>query len=129
MPKSFKISELALSDSEAPSNKERLLRPVRAKVELINGRFLKGPVALNWLIAAAQLPGRTSEVSIVLWHLVGISKCRRVKLSNKLLKEFGVDRFAKNRVLQVLEERGLISVSRRAGRSPEVTILECPDNG
>lgn len=129
MPMNFKAAEFALPARDVSSNKARQLRQVRAEVPLINGRFLKGPIALNWLIAAAQLPGKTSEVAIALWFLVGVHKSHRVKLSNKLLKEFGVDRFAKNRALQVLEKSGLISLTRRAGCSPEVTILECTDDG
>jgi hypothetical protein len=129
MPKSFKISELALTDRGVSSNKVRRSRPVRAEREFINGRFLRGPIELNWLTSAAKLPGKTLEVSCAIWFLRFVTNSLCVKLSNQLLKEFGVDRFAKNRALQVLEESGLISVSRRAGRSPEVTILECPDGG
>ncbi|WP_173498363.1 hypothetical protein [Marinobacterium sp. xm-g-59] len=112
-------------------DKARQLRPVKAKaaVPLINGRFLKGPIPLNWLTAAAKLPGKTLEVSCAIWFLVAVNKSQCVKLSNKLLKEFGVDRYAKNRALQRLEERGLITLVQKTGCSPEISVLECIDDG
>ena len=90
----------------------------------IKGRFLKGPIPLIWLIKASCLPGRTLEVAIVLWFLSGVKKSKVIALPNKILSEFGVDRYAKKRALDRLEEAGLVSVSQSTGRSPIVTILE-----
>jgi len=90
----------------------------------IYGRFLKGPVPLNWLMTTSRLPGKTLEVGIALWFLSGVNKNLSVRLSNKLLSEFGINRYAKHRALRVMEEANLISVFRKPGRSPVVTILE-----
>jgi len=30
-------------------------------------RFLKDPIPLNWITAAAQLPGKSQQVGIALW--------------------------------------------------------------
>jgi hypothetical protein len=49
---------------------------------------------------------------------------RAVPLSNITSLRFGLDRNAKYRALAWLEEAGLISVERKAGHAPLVTILE-----
>ncbi len=69
------------------------------------------------------------EAAIVLWFLSGVKKTKTVALPNKLMAEFGVDRHAKRRALQVMENSGLISVSRKSGSSPVVTILEAQSDG
>ena len=86
--------------------------------------FLKGPIPLNWLGAAASLPGKTLAVGIAIWFKAGASKNRTVRLTGKLLSKFGVRRKAGYRGLKRLESAELVSVNRHAGRSPIVTILE-----
>jgi hypothetical protein len=87
--------------------------------------FLKGPVPLPWLKAAARLPGRSLHVGMVLWYAAGVSGSVSVHLSNTLCLRFGLDRNAKYRALQSLKHAKLIVVRRKRGRSPLVTILEC----
>jgi hypothetical protein len=55
-------------------------------------RFLKGPVPLAWLQAAARLPGRSLHVGMVLWYVAGLSGWVSVHLSNVLCLRFGLDR-------------------------------------
>jgi hypothetical protein len=85
-------------------------------------KFLKGPVPLNWLARAGQLPGKSLHVGIALWFLAGMRKTTTVALSNGVLEMLGVDRHAKYRALKHLEQAGLIVCKREIGRSPEVTI-------
>jgi DNA-binding MarR family transcriptional regulator len=59
--------------------------------------------------------------------LAGISKSRRIKLNNILLKTLGVTRYAKSRSLLSLEKAGLISVEQSKGKSPVVTLLDPPE--
>ena len=87
-------------------------------------RFLKGPVPLNWLEAAARLPGKSLHVGVVIWFAAGLSRSRSVSLSNRLGLRFGLDRNAKYRALAWLEGANLIAVRRQLGRAPEVTILD-----
>jgi len=47
-----------------------------------------------------------------------------VALPNKQLSAFGVDRDAKRRGLAALEAAGLVTVERKPGRNPIVTIVE-----
>ncbi|WP_141415255.1 hypothetical protein [Caenispirillum bisanense] len=89
--------------------------------------FLKGPVPLAWLAAASQLPGRALAVGIALWFQAGLHGSQDVKLTNQALSAFGVDRFAKKRALDALEEAGLVLVKHQRGRSPQVRILTVPE--
>ncbi len=82
-------------------------------------------VLLDWLMTAAQLPGKSLHVGVALWAVGEWQKSRVIALSNITSLRFGLDRNAKYRALAWLEEAGLISVERRAGRAPLVTILEC----
>ena len=86
--------------------------------------FLKGPVPIKWLAIAARQKGKTLHVAIVIWQLSGMEKNCTVSLSNKQLKEFGVNRFAKARAFEELSKAGLITVERHPGRSPVITIKD-----
>jgi hypothetical protein len=90
-------------------------------------KFLKGPVPLNWLGRAAQLPGKSLHVGAAFWFLKGLCRTDTVTLSNGILAAFGVDRHAKYRALNCLEQAGLIRCERHTGRSPRVTILVTGD--
>jgi hypothetical protein len=88
------------------------------------GRFLKGPIGLRWLTAAACLPGRALQVGVAVWFMAGVQRSQTVRLAPKLLSEFVANRHAGYRGLRALEAARLVRVVRRAGAAPEVTILE-----
>ena len=88
------------------------------------GMFLRGPIPLDWLSRAAALPGRSLHVAIAIWFMAGLKKTRSVPVSNITGLQFGLDRNAKYRALEWLENANLVSVERQAGRAPIVTILE-----
>jgi hypothetical protein len=85
--------------------------------------FLKGPIPMGWLVAAGRCRGRALHVGIALWQQAGIAGSARITLSNKWLAAMGIDADAKRRALSVLEQAGLVTISRRPGRNPDVTIL------
>ncbi len=89
-------------------------------------KFLRGPIPLNWLSHAATLPGRSLHVAIAVWFMAGLKNARIVPMSNITALQFGLDRNAKYRALEWLESADLISVQRKAGCAPVVTILEPP---
>jgi hypothetical protein len=89
-----------------------------------DGKFLKGPIPLDWLSKAADLPGKALHVGLAVWFWVGIKKQKEVPLSLSRLKEWGVDRFAASRGLKSLEQAGLVSTSRRKGKKAIVTLLD-----
>ena len=95
----------------------------RAKGRDIQRRFLRGPVPLDWLQQSALLPGRAVHLGIALWFLDGFRQTGTIKAEPKLLREFGMDRHASYRALNRLEKAGLISVERKKGAAPMVTLL------
>jgi DNA-binding transcriptional ArsR family regulator len=82
--------------------------------------FVKGPIPWSWLAAAMALPGRALHVGIALWLRAGIAGNGVVSVN---LSRLPVDRSASSRGLRALEAAGLVSVSRRPGRKPLVTLL------
>jgi DNA-binding transcriptional ArsR family regulator len=86
-------------------------------------RFLRGPVPLGWLEAAARLPGSTLAVGVALWQLAGLRGTREgLALSTERLAPFGVSRHSKDRALRALLAAGLVDIERKRGRSPRVSL-------
>jgi hypothetical protein len=85
--------------------------------------FLKGPIPMTWLNAAAKLPGKTLNVGIAIWWLAGMSKNTSFKVTGKALDQLGVSRDAASDALKRLEEHGLILVKRSPGQRPSVQIV------
>ena len=105
------------------------LVPVKGKVNTgvrrrMTVRFLKGPVPLGWLAAATCLPGKALHVAVILRFLSGLNRSSRVRFSQSIARDFGVDRPSVYRALIRLEKAGLITVERHPGRNSIVTILE-----
>src|SRR4051794_24087097 len=86
-------------------------------------RYLRGPIPLAWLQAAACLPGRALHVGLALWYLIGVTGSATVPLSSARLTGFGVDRSAKRRALAALIGAGLITVDQVSGRNPVITVI------
>ena len=113
-----KIQQSSLSAILAASKKPKVKAPRHKKGE----RFLKGPIPWNWVVEAANLSGGALKVSLAIWFLAGMKKTDTIKLSNGMLEELGVSRRNKYRVLESLEDAGLISVSQHSGNSPKIKI-------
>jgi hypothetical protein len=90
----------------------------------VGEKFLEGPIPLDWLSTAAQLPGKSLHLAIAIWAIASLAKSARVSIGNVAVQPFGLDRNAKYRALQWLEEASLIRVQRKPGQSPIVTLLE-----
>jgi hypothetical protein len=94
--------------------------------DLVEGKFVRGPIPIRWLGCACRLPGqKVLQVALALWFLAGVRKCRTdLILSTAVLERFGVfDRSTKNRALDLLEGAALIKVESRRGRNPRVSLL------
>ena len=85
--------------------------------------FLKGPVPLSWLERAARLPGRSLVVAVIVWFLAGLNRTGTVRVTSQWTERFGLDRHALYRALRWLEAEGLVTVKRRPGSCPEVTVI------
>ena len=85
-------------------------------------KFLRGPIPWPWLETAGRLPGKTLHVAMVLWLLAGIARRRTVRWAPAIAATLGIGRHAAYRGLAALEAAGLITVDRRNGRCPVVTV-------
>lgn len=102
-------------------------KPVSSRVPPHGSKFLKGPIPLSWLSAAAKLPGKCCQVGTALWYRAGLQKTGTIRLSYETLAIFGVDRWAYHRALGKMKVAGLISVADRGiGKSPFITLLDAP---
>jgi hypothetical protein len=86
--------------------------------------FLRGPIPLSWLTPATRLSGKALALALALWFQSGRKNCREVTLSSPILERFHVNRKALYRGLDSLEAAGLVSVAKRKGKNPTVTILD-----
>jgi hypothetical protein len=99
--------------------------PPSPKSRRIKGEFLKGPIPLSWLSAAAKLKGKAPlAVALAVWFERGRRRGEEVRLTTAILDRFGVNRKAKYSGLKALEEAGLIRVRRELRRNPLITVLE-----
>ena len=99
--------------------------PLRTK---ICGEFLKGPIPLAWLSAAAGIRGKSAlAVGLALWFEAGRKRCHEVRLTSAILRRFGVCRKSKYAGLDSLEKAGLIAVNRQPRKNPVVTIQQRDD--
>ena len=85
--------------------------------------FLRGPIPMDWLSKASDLPGKTLHLAMALWWLNGMSKGESFKLTGKALDLLHVSRDAMQDGLNRLEQHGLIQVERKTGQRPVITIL------
>ncbi|MDP1526992.1 MAG: hypothetical protein Q8M20_14355 [Rhodocyclaceae bacterium] len=86
--------------------------------------FLRGPISLAWLKKAAELPGKSLNVALALCWLNGMAKGKPFKLTQLSLNYLHVARDAARDGLTRLEQAGLITVDRKTGRRPIISILE-----
>ena len=85
--------------------------------------FIKGPIDFDWMKKAASLPGKASLVGIAIWFVAGMAKSNTFTIQGQVLNDLGISHKAFNRALNKLAEIGLITVNRKPGRSPEITLL------
>ena len=91
--------------------------------------FLKGPIPLRWLSAAAALPGKALNVALAIRWVSGMSNAAEIHVTKAALKYFGLSEDAYRDGLKRLEAAGLVAASRQAGRRARVSILTLPANG
>ncbi len=90
-------------------------------------RFLKGPIKLDLLQRAAQLPGKALVVLLAIRHRADLRGASNVTLPTEYLALWGVGRDAKRRALAALEGEDLIRiVDRRSGHSTVVASVDTP---
>lgn len=85
-------------------------------------------VPRRWLEAASRVPRKaTLMVALSIWWVRTLTKKNPIVLATKAVEIWGIDAKAKGRALHDLETAGLITVDRKRGRFPVVTILDEAD--
>jgi hypothetical protein len=87
-------------------------------------RFLKGPIPLRDIAAAAQLPGKALAIFLAVHHQIALTGRPIVTLPARLLRDLGCSRSTKSRGLKVLEQSGLITVVRSRGRAAKIELKD-----
>jgi hypothetical protein len=124
MPTKWDPSNLRLSPDYVSE-----VKPKRKK-KRVKGRFLRGPIPMNWIAQAHKCGGKAGLMGNILWHLAGMNKnARAVTVTNVEVARWGLNRYAKRRALNALAGAELITIERSGKRSPLVTILDGPAEG
>lgn len=85
---------------------------------------LRGPIPWAWWHRASHLPAPALRVAIVCWWIAGRERSAEIVLDLGAWSALNLSQPAASRGLVALESAGLVSVARRPGLSPVVTILE-----
>lgn len=113
------------------TNSEKRLRLDVATGKLVSNPkkklFLRGPVPMDWLSQAAELPGKTLNVALAIWWINGMTQSESFKLTRKSLSLLCIKRDAASTSLKRLEGAGLIKVQRKVGQRPVISILNLQD--
>jgi hypothetical protein len=80
-------------------------------------------IPLVWLSVALTGSQNCIRCALLVQYVTGLQRTNTVVLSNKYVKEFGLNRWTKIHALKALEAKGLVTVKRYPGRSPTVTVL------
>jgi hypothetical protein len=94
------------------------------EVRTPTAKFIKGPIPLDWISRANELPGKAGAVGMALWFLVGVQGSRKVKLTGEVEVIAGCGRKAVYRALDALQAAGLIDSARKTGARAVVQMLE-----
>jgi hypothetical protein len=90
------------------------------------GRFLKGPIPLRDISTAGRLPGKCLALFLAVHHQIALTRNPNatIKVSPKLLAEVGISRSTKARCLKLLEQAGLVTVTRSRGRASRIQLTQ-----
>jgi hypothetical protein len=91
------------------------------KIQRRRQQFVQVPWV--WVERLGGASGRTIELALHLLYLHWKGDGKPIKLANGMLQIDGISRHAKWDALAALEQRGLISIERRKGKSPAIRCL------
>ena len=85
--------------------------------------FLKGPIPISWLNRAARLPGKSINVALAIFWMVGMCKTYQITLSKIALKNFHISADAALDALRRMEEAGLIKLQKSPGKRHLIKVI------
>lgn len=89
--------------------------------------FVKGPIPMNWISAAARLPGKSLHVAMAFAWLAGMKGPVGLKMSRRALSLFNVSEDAYRDALNRLCDSGLLIVKKLPGQRAVVQIVQIVD--
>src|SRR5436305_8826662 len=95
-PSRLRLTQNGLARSQAIRVRGRTASPIR-------GKFIAGPIDVSWVCQASRLGVKALTVGLALWHIRGLRRADGFKVSNLMLREWGIQPDAKNRALRKLE--------------------------
>lgn len=111
----------------------RLTRPAtqarQTKPRSRRGKFLKGPIPMEWLRTAMRLKGRALHVGVMLWHFRGLRRSDTFKVGLGDLGQGVISRYTVRRALSALAGVGLIEVTGKPGQKLRVTVRHPEGDG
>lgn len=116
------MNNTMIPDTSIPVRKIDLGITSERKRSETAGYFLRGPIPLPWLEAAAKLPGKAYVLGNILWWHHGMRPGSSIKVTKRSLERFSISEDAYRDSLQRLEAAGLVSVIRRPGQRAEIRI-------
>jgi hypothetical protein len=84
--------------------------------------FIRGPIPMDWIAAAAGLPGKTLNAALALWWLSGMKDHSEFKVTRQALALLQISDDAYRDALSRLEQARLVTVQRRPGQRALVKI-------
>ena len=96
---------------------------VPAEVAFEHQFFTPGQLSVKWVAQAFRLPGKAGVVAMLLAWRATVSADRPVTPTGWVFEMCQVSRWALARTLMELEAAGLISVERRRGCKPRITLI------
>jgi hypothetical protein len=84
--------------------------------------FIRGPIPIDWIAAAAGLPGKTLNAALALWWLSGMKNHGEFKVTRQALAFLQISDDAYRDALLRLEAARLVTVQRRPGQRALVRI-------
>lgn len=119
-----------MQDTQNPDIESLLLAPPQHMPQIVSqskkskNKFLRGPINWSWLKAAARLPGSALHVAVAIHFQNGFEQTGMVKLSPTVWRDLGLKRHTVYRAIDELEDAGLVSVERKRGCGPIITLCE-----
>jgi len=121
------MDEFELGAFRLPASEPTVLAATKSPPKSKRKRklFLKGPIPWSWIQRAAGLRGKAPlAVALVIWHLSGLKGTREeLPVCGKHIEKLGLKRRTAYDAIAKLESVGLVSVERKPGACPRVTIL------
>ena len=117
------VNILAQAEVQACRPRAPQARATQRPASKVDGHFVKGPIPLAWMLAAADLGPSPTKVATLIWYAAGLwGSYYGISLQPRFWAPHIPSRSTFYRALDSLERAGLIAVTRARGRSPEVSI-------